>query len=189
MQIKDGEESTQSIKSIDEAEENEDMKVARLLQENENWKSLRQKKRQRPVNSFNKFYIKINEVEMTNDYPLPAYYESSIVETDEYIICDNGIDIHDPDQLPRSMLHNWSLYNSDSRLISLELLPMKPCADIDVTIFGSGIMTADDGSGFCLDAESSNSSTSSFGAQSAGGIPVYLSAINVSVIYIVGPSI
>lgn len=177
MQIKDGEESTQSIKSIDEAEENEDMKVARLLQENENWKSLRQKKRQRPVNSFNKFYIKINEVEMTNDYPLPAYYESSIVETDEYIICDNGIDIHDPDQLPRSMLHNWSLYNSDSRLISLELLPMKPCADIDVTIFGSGIMTADDGSGFCLDAESSNSSTSSSGAQSADGIPVYLSAI------------
>jgi DNA (cytosine-5)-methyltransferase 1 len=74
------------------------------------------------------------------------------------------------------MLHNWALYNSDSRLISLELLPMKPCSEIDVTIFGSGLMTADDGSGFHLDTEAGQSSSAS-GAQATDGIPIYLSAI------------
>lgn len=175
---KDGEELSESTKSTGEEEEDESTKLARLLHENENWKSLRQKKRQQPVNSFTKFYIKINEAELANDYPLPAFYESSTAETDEYIICDDSMDIDDPDHLPRSMLHNWALYNSDSRLISLELLPMRPCDDIDVAIFGSGIMTTDDGSGFCLDdAEASNSSTTSSGAPGADGIPVYLSAI------------
>ncbi|KAM7528630.1 hypothetical protein LguiB_032040 [Lonicera macranthoides] len=169
LRIGDGEKTNHSSK-----EEDEDMKLARVLQERENWQSLRQKKRQTPVSSSNKYYIKINEDEIANDYPLPAYYKSTVEETDEYIIFDSDIDTIDPDQLPRSMLHNWSLYNSDSRLISLELLPMKPCADIDVTIYGSGIMTEDDGSGFCLDSESGSNSS---GAQSVDGIPVYLSAI------------
>ncbi|CAK9171993.1 unnamed protein product [Ilex paraguariensis] len=160
-----------------EEDEDEDMKLASLLQEKENWQSLRHKKRQRSVTSSNKFYLKINEDEIANDYPFPAYYKTSIPETDEYIIFDNDMDAYDPDQLPRSKLHNWSLYNSDSRLISLELLPMKPCADIDVTIYGSGIMTADDGSGFCLDADSHLSSSSSSGSQDVDGIPMYLSAI------------
>lgn len=156
-------------------EEDEDMKLARVLQENENWQSLKSKKRQRPVNSSSKLYIQINEDEIANDYPLPAYYKSDIQETDEYIIFDD-FDTVDSDQLPRSMLHNWSLYNCDSRLISLELLPMKPCADIDVTVFGSGVMTADDGSGFCFDNESGGSS-GSIGQQNEDGIPIYLSAI------------
>ncbi|CAK9140440.1 unnamed protein product [Ilex paraguariensis] len=153
------------------------MKLASLLQEKENWQSWRHKKRQRSVTSSNKFYLKINEDEIANDCPFPAYYKTSIPETDEYIIFDNDMDAYNPVQLPRSMLHNWSLYNSDSRLISLELLPMKPCADIDVTIYGLGIMTADDGSGFCLDADSHLSSSSSSGAQDVDGIPTYLSAI------------
>nr|TKS11378.1 hypothetical protein D5086_0000073210 [Populus alba] len=36
---------------------------------------------------------------------------------------------------------------------------MKPCEDIDVTIFGSGLMTEDDGSGFCLDDDPDQSSS------------------------------
>nr|ASA49416.2 DNA cytosine-5-methyltransferase 1 [Vaccinium corymbosum] len=172
LTIRDGEQ----LESTTADEEDEDMKLARLLQEKENWQALRQKKRQRTVSSSNKYYIKINEDEIANDYPLPAYYKTSLQETDEYIIFDNDIDANYPGDLPRSMLHNWALYNSDSRLISLELLPMKPCADIDVTIFGSGIMTDDDGSGFCLDGES-NGSSSSAGPHDADGIPIYLSAI------------
>ncbi|KAM7482009.1 hypothetical protein LguiB_006592 [Lonicera macranthoides] len=160
------------------SEEDEDAKLARLLQEKENWLSLKQKKRQTPASSMNKFYVKINEDEIANDYPLPAYYKTMIQETDEYIIYDS--EVNDPNELPRNMLHNWSLYNSESRLISLELLPMKPCADIDVTIYGSGIMTADDGSGFCLDSESGASDSS--GAQNVDGIPIYLSAIKEWVI-------
>ncbi|XP_070669921.1 DNA (cytosine-5)-methyltransferase 1-like isoform X2 [Malus domestica] len=160
--------------SIVEAEENEDVKLARLLQEEEYWKSMKQKKRQGSAPGSSKYYIKINEDEIANDYPLPAYYKNSIEETDELIVFDNDYDILNVDDLPRSMLHNWCLYNSDSRLISLELLPMKPCADIDVTIFGSGAMTGDDGSGFFLDSDGSSSGP---GAKDADGMPIYLSAI------------
>ncbi|KAJ4950398.1 hypothetical protein NE237_027230 [Protea cynaroides] len=157
-------------------EEDDDAKLARLLQEEEYWKSMKSKKGQRPANTSNKFYIKINENEIANDYPLPAYYKTSAEEMDEYIVFDNDINVYDTDLLPRSMLHNWSLYNSDSRLISLELLPMKPCAEVDVPAFGSGVMTADDGSGFCLDGDPEQSSSSVSGAH-VDGIPIYLSAI------------
>ncbi|XP_057972013.1 DNA (cytosine-5)-methyltransferase 1-like [Malania oleifera] len=156
-------------------DENENVKLAKLLQEEEYWKSMKQRRNQRSTLKSSKFYIKINEDEIANDYPLPAYYKPCDYEMDEYVIFDSDISVCDTDQLPRSMLHNWSLYNSDSRLISLELLPMKPCADIDVTIFGSGVMTADDGSGFFLDSDPSAAAGS--GAQDVNGIPIYLSAI------------
>nr|XP_043622522.1 DNA (cytosine-5)-methyltransferase 1B-like isoform X2 [Erigeron canadensis] len=175
LKIGDGNKVKQSNGSVAVADEDEDMKLARVLQEHENWQSMRQKKRQRHAPSSSKLYIQINEDEIANDYPLPAYYKTTTEETDEYIIFDDFNEVG-YDQLPRSMLHNWSLYNCDSRLISLELLPMKPCVDIDVTVFGSGIMTADDGSGFCLDNETGSGSGSS-GAHNEDGIPIYLSAI------------
>lgn len=81
------------------------------------------------------------------------------------------------DDLPRSMLHNWALYNSDSRMISLELLPMKPCAEIDVSIYGSGVMTSDDGSGYQLDTDPNQSSSSGSETSEIDGIPIFLSAI------------
>ncbi|KAL8255048.1 hypothetical protein R6Q59_033269 [Mikania micrantha] len=179
LKIGDGEKVNQSNGSKPTADEDEDMKLARVLQENENWQSMRQKKRQRTATSSSKLYIQINEDEIANDYPLPAYYKTSVEETDEYILFDyfDEFDTIDPDDLPKSMLHNWSLYNCDSRLISLELLPMKPCEDIDVTVFGSGIMTTDDGSGFCFDDEPSSASGSSSVVQNEDGIPIYLSAI------------
>ncbi|KAA8531274.1 hypothetical protein F0562_005983 [Nyssa sinensis] len=154
----------------------EDVKLARLLQEEEYWHSMKQKKGQGSSSLSGKFYIKINEDEIANDYPLPAYYKAFDQETDEYIVFDSDNDVCYTDELPRSMLHNWSLYNSDLRLISLELLPMKPCAEIDVTIFGSGVMTADDGTGFCLDTDSSHSSSGSQ-TPDEDGIPIYLSAV------------
>ncbi|KAK1440400.1 hypothetical protein QVD17_06226 [Tagetes erecta] len=176
LKIGDGEKVNQS-KEILVADEDEDMKLARVLQENENWQSMKQNKRQRhATTSSSKLYIQINEDEIANDYPLPAYYKTGVEEADEYLLFADFIDTVDPDYLPKSMLHNWSLYNCDSRLISLELLPMKPCADIDVTVFGSGVMTTDDGSGFCFDNEPSSASGSS-AAQNEDGIPIYLSAI------------
>lgn len=172
------EEDKSQMNSTSVAEEDEDAKLARLLQEEEYWQSMKQKKNPRSASGSNKYYIKINEDEIANDYPLPAYYKTSLQETDEFIVFDNDYDLYDIEDLPRSMLHNWSLYNSDARLISLELLPMKPCSEIDVTIFGSGIMTADDGSGFHLeDTEAGQSSSNASGAQVTDGIPIYLSAI------------
>ncbi|XP_047333677.1 DNA (cytosine-5)-methyltransferase 1-like isoform X2 [Impatiens glandulifera] len=155
--------------------EGEDIKLARLLQEQEAWESMAQKKKPRTTALSKKYYIKINEDEIANDYPDPEYYKSSNQETDEYIIFDDTYGANYSDELPRSTLHNWAFYNSDSRLISLELLPMKPCADIDVAIFGSGTMSEDDGTGFCLDEETNQAS--SCGGINDEGIPLYLSAI------------
>uniref|UniRef100_A0A803KRA4 Uncharacterized protein n=1 Tax=Chenopodium quinoa TaxID=63459 RepID=A0A803KRA4_CHEQI len=56
------------------SEEDEDAKLARLLQEEEEWKSMNQRKGRRQAGS-NKYYIKINEDEIAIDYPLPAYYK------------------------------------------------------------------------------------------------------------------
>ncbi|CAL5329866.1 unnamed protein product [Camellia sinensis] len=181
LEIRDRHNLNQSHASSNADEEDENMKYARLLQEQENWQPPRQNKRRRVGTSPNNYYIKINEDEIANDYPLPAYYKNSVQETDEYLIFDGFNDANNPNELPRSMLHNWALYNSDSRLISLELLPMKPCADIDTTIYGSGSMTTDDGSGFCLDGESDKTS-SSVGSHDVDGIPIYLSAIKEWVI-------
>ncbi|WCJ21819.1 DNA (cytosine-5-)-methyltransferase family protein [Euphorbia peplus] len=170
--------TTQSNISSGVAEEDEDAKLARLLQEEEYWQSTKRQKKSRGSASSNRIYIKINEDEIANDYPLPAFYKHSDEETDEYIAIDSEEHMMvDPDDLPKRMLHNWSLYNSDSRLISLELLPMKPCEDIDVTIFGSGQMTDDDGSGFCLDNDPDQSSSGGSGAQDDLGLPIFLSAI------------
>ncbi|KAJ4715071.1 DNA (cytosine-5)-methyltransferase [Melia azedarach] len=158
-------------------EEDEDAKLARLLQEEEFWQSKKQKRTRGRASGSNKFYIKINEDEIANDYPLPAYHKHIKDETDEIVVFPDHVGMCDADDLPRSMLHNWSLYNSDSRLIPLELLPMKPCADIDVTIFGSGSMTHDDGSGFYVDTDSNQSSTATSGAEVSDGLPIYLSPI------------
>ncbi|PRQ32904.1 putative DNA (cytosine-5-)-methyltransferase [Rosa chinensis] len=167
--------------SMVEAEEDEDAKLARLLQEEECFKSMKQRKRQGATSTSSKFYIKINEDEIANDYPEPKYYDNSIEETDEFIVVDS-----EAGDLPTHVLDNWCLYNLDSRLISLELLPMTDCPDIDVTIFGSGVMCEDDGScGFNLDADSIQSSSSGSEApvaEDAYGIPIYLSAIKEWVI-------
>ena len=162
-------------KPKEEVEEDEDTKLAKLLQEEEDWKQM-QKENRLSSSSSNRYYIKINEDEIANDYPLPAYYRPSVQEADEYVFCENDDVAYHADDLPRRILDNWSLYNSDSRFVPLELLPMKSCADIDVTIYGSGYMRDDDGSGYCLDTAAGGSSNSS-AAQGAEGIPIFLSAI------------
>ncbi|XP_045807951.1 DNA (cytosine-5)-methyltransferase 1-like [Trifolium pratense] len=168
-------EKKNQMDSVDEKDK--DAKLARLLMEQENWNSLKPRKNPGLSTSSKKFYIKIDEDEIAKDYPVHAYYKTSLQEADEFIVFDNDYDVYEYDieDLPRSMLHNWALYNSDYRLISLELLPMKPCSE-DVTILGSGLVTADDGSGFHLDTEEGQSSSAS-GAQATHGIPIYLSAI------------
>ncbi|WOK98331.1 DNA (cytosine-5)-methyltransferase 1B-like [Canna indica] len=168
LKIKEGE-------TLD-ATEGEDEKLARILQEEENWKAMRQQRGRSTTNSQKNIYIKISEVEIANDYPLPAYYRPSNNEMDEYIFFESDMSMSYSD-LPRRILDNWALYNSDSRLISLELLPMKPCAEVDVTVFGSGQMREDDGSGYFLENELGMSSSSKSDHTDVEGIPTYLSAI------------
>ena len=81
--------------------------------------------RKEPAGKRPKVYIKINEAEnIATDYPLPAYYKAEEEETDEYIFFDDDNALLAPHEVPQRMLHDWTLYNSDSRLVSLELLPM-----------------------------------------------------------------
>ncbi|KAF2293983.1 hypothetical protein GH714_006069 [Hevea brasiliensis] len=102
------ESADQSTSTTCGTEEDEDMKLARLLQE-ENWLSMKQNNRQSSVPP-SKFYIKINENEIANDYPLHTYYKTSVEEIDEFLaICNDG-----SNELPENMLHNWTLYNSDA---------------------------------------------------------------------------
>ncbi|OEL19493.1 DNA (cytosine-5)-methyltransferase 1A, partial [Dichanthelium oligosanthes] len=157
--------------------EEEDEKLARLLQEEEEWKIMKQRG-QYGISKKN-VYIKISETEIANDYPLPAYYKSYSQEMDEYMF-DSDIGMFS-DDMPVRILNNWVLYNSDSRLIPLELIPMKSDAENDTVIFGSGLMR-DDGS-CCSTAESAHlSSSSSKPCQDDLGIPIYLSPIKEWVI-------
>jgi DNA (cytosine-5)-methyltransferase 1 len=158
------------------ASEDEDAKLARLVQEAEEWK-MAKKQRSKSGTSQKNVYIKISEAEIANDYPLPAYYKPYTTETDEHVIFDNevGMSVND---LPVNILNNWALYNSDSRLVSLELVPMKPGAENDIVIFGSGSMTEDDRSfRSTAEAEQLSSSSSSKSGQKDDGIPIYLSPI------------
>ncbi|XP_057863874.2 DNA (cytosine-5)-methyltransferase 1B [Cryptomeria japonica] len=149
----------------------EDEKLARLIQEENDWEAA---KPSRKSQGKKKFYVKINEDEIANDYPLPAFYKATEDEMDEYLFYDDSC-ILDPEDLPRRMLHDWSLYNSDSRLVPLELLPMLGGTETDTAVFGSGVMTEDDGSGYCLDADSGGGKNSN--DNEPHGIRIYLSAI------------
>ncbi|XP_052148425.1 DNA (cytosine-5)-methyltransferase 1A [Oryza glaberrima] len=153
--------------------EDEDAKLARLLQEEEEWKMMKQ--RGKRGTSQKNIYIKICETEIANDYPLPAYYKPYNQEMDEYIF-DSDIGMYS-DDVPVRILDNWALYNSDSRLISLELIPMKAGAENDIVVFGSGFMREDDGS-CCSTAELAQlHSSSSKSGREDPGVPIYLSPI------------
>ncbi|KAJ0260435.1 Bromo adjacent homology (BAH) domain-containing protein [Hirschfeldia incana] len=151
----------------------EDEKFARLIQDEEYMMSMqRPRKNNSSASASSKGYIMTTEDEIANDYPLPAHYKNSQVETDELLLFEDDYYEVDIDDLPRKMLHNWALYDIDSRLISLELLPMKPCDDIDVTIFGSGVMADDQGIWIDLDDP-----TTSLPSDENAGIPIFLSQV------------
>ncbi|XP_020872430.1 DNA (cytosine-5)-methyltransferase 3 [Arabidopsis lyrata subsp. lyrata] len=121
---------------MDDAED-EDVRYTKFIRDEEYRKSMdrARNKRSLTTSASNNFYTKINEDEIANDYPHPSYYKNTEKETDELVLFDPGYEV-DTRYLPWRTLHNWALYNSDSHFISLELLPMKPCDDIDVTVFG-----------------------------------------------------
>ncbi|ESQ46215.1 hypothetical protein EUTSA_v10000011mg [Eutrema salsugineum] len=151
----------------------EDRKYAKLLQDEEYRKSIKRARRNSSsvTASTSVHYIKTTEDEIASDYPFPSYYKNYREEIDELLLFD-GYEIDDEEDLPRMMLNNWALYNSDSRFISLELLPMKNCDDIDVTVFGSGLVTEDNKEWNAL--KNSDASTKS---QVNDGMPIFLSQI------------
>ncbi|KAF2608357.1 hypothetical protein F2Q68_00046616 [Brassica cretica] len=86
--------------------------------------------------------VKMNEDEITTDYPLPSYYKYYQQETNEFV---RTIKTNSATSI---ILGQQTRYKDSYISIKrLELLPMmRPCLDTDVTIFGSGLLAKDDGS-------------------------------------------
>ncbi|KAJ4967209.1 hypothetical protein NE237_019058 [Protea cynaroides] len=148
----------ESISDSSVDEEDVDARLARWFQKVDFWGLKKEQHSSATVS-----YGKVHEDEIANEYPLPAYYSHGR-EMDEFILFGINANLSGYDNLPRVKLHNWSIYNCESRLISLELLPMKSHSNIiNGKIFASGSLTFDDGS------------TSI--ANNVDGIPIYLSPI------------
>ena len=103
-------------------------------------------------------YVKVNEEEIADDYPLPQQYIKEEEEMDEFILYDEEMENLCPEDLPKRILTDYSIYNGDGFLSSLELLPMWSGIDPDVELYASGLIiegTSDcqigaDASGSCL---------------------------------------
>lgn len=86
-------------------------------------------------------------------------------------------------------LEDWTLYNGEMRLVPLELLPMLPNVVEDITIFGSGVVSSDDGGGYVIEDNDVEIVDSTGGivmkknsdpvikSENCGGLRIYLSAI------------
>ena len=96
-----------------------------------------------PKNS--QVYIKVSEAEIADDYPPPSPYVKEEEETDELILAEEEMMNADPEFLPRRLLTDFAIYNTDGLLATLELLPMSSGVDADIDLYASGVVVEDDG--------------------------------------------
>ena len=89
-------------------------------------------------------YIKVNEEEIAGDYPLPALYVKDEEELDEFLLYDEELEQLAPEDMPRRILTDYSIYNADGFLASLELLPMWSGIDPDVELYASGVVVEEE---------------------------------------------
>lgn len=66
-------------------------------------------------------------------------------EIDELVLADDDMFDMAPEDLPRRVLSDFAVYNSEGFCASLELLPMWSGVDPDVDLYASGNVLADDG--------------------------------------------
>eukprot|EP00963_Diacronema_lutheri_P012368 scaffold1724_cov341-Pavlova_lutheri.AAC.44 len=103
-------------------------------------------------------YIKIDESEIADDYPAPQQYIKEQEEMDELLFFDEEMMDIDPEYLPKRVLSDFSVYNCEGLLSTLELLPMWGGVDPDVELFASGVVLDDDGEWTGIQAEGGSSS-------------------------------
>lgn len=60
-------------------------------------------------------YIKISEEEIADDYPEPTQYDKVEEETDELLLAEEDLWDADPEDLPRRLLSDFSVYNAEAR--------------------------------------------------------------------------
>ena len=92
-------------------------------------------------------YVQVSREEIADDYPAPAAYVKEEDELDELLMADEEdlSGLTDPEALPRRLLTDFSVYDAEGWLSSLELLPMWRGVDPSVELFASGIVVDDDG--------------------------------------------
>jgi DNA (cytosine-5)-methyltransferase 1 len=64
-------------------------------------------------------YVRISEQEIADDYPLPAQYEKEEEEADELLLWDEEGAWMDPEDLPKQLLDDFSIYNAEVGSASL----------------------------------------------------------------------
>eukprot|EP00884_Botryococcus_braunii_P022842 jgi/Botrbrau1/9241/Bobra.180_1s0003.1 len=111
-------------------------------------------------------YIKISESEIADDYPMPAQYVKEEEEADELMLMDEDLFDAPPEDLPRCTLTDFSIYNAEGFLASLELLPMWSGVEPDLELYASGCMLEDDGE--WAGAQSLTEPSEAAGSSSAG---------------------
>ncbi len=124
-------------------------------------------------------YIKVHEEEIAGDYPLPTQYVKYEEELDEFLLYDEGLEHLAPEDMPKRILTDYSIYNAEGFLASLELLPMWSGIDPDVELYASGVVVEDE-TGNAQVAASDGSSTArsnTDGANSSNGTRMSLSQI------------
>ncbi|KAI8108585.1 hypothetical protein M9434_006610 [Picochlorum sp. BPE23] len=121
-------------------------------------------------------YIKVNEEEIAGDYPLPMQYVKEEEELDEFILYDEELEMLSPEEYPKRVLTQYSIYNADGFLSSLELLPMWSGVDPDVALYASGIVV-EDSSGDCQVAAMEGGGSSGAGGDKQRGMRMSLSQI------------
>lgn len=132
-------------------------------------------------------YIKVSDAEIADYYPAPLPYNKEEDEADELLLMDEDMIDVDPEFLPRRMLTDFSIYNGDGLMASLELLPMWSGVDPDVEFYASGVVVDDDGDfsgGQSLDAVDDGGGAGGSGSGAGGvsaaepaGMRLYLSQI------------
>ncbi|KDD71660.1 hypothetical protein H632_c4607p0, partial [Helicosporidium sp. ATCC 50920] len=93
-------------------------------------------------------YVKVSESEIAEDYPPPRAYDKEEEEVDELVLADEACFEAHADDLPRRVLADFSIYNAEGLLASLELLPMLPGVDSDAALFASGLVCDESGDFF-----------------------------------------
>ncbi|GAA0154402.1 DNA methyltransferase [Lithospermum erythrorhizon] len=114
--------------------------IARLMGELETWKLFKSNKGQRSVTAYDISFMNSDELQIEKEFLVPTYFNTGLEKTDESTIF-GAQSSEDTDELPQRILHDWSLYTSGSRFISLELLPMRNYGERNVKVYGLGIMT------------------------------------------------
>lgn len=89
-------------------------------------------------------YIKVNEEEIAGDYPLPTLYIKDEEELDEFLLYDEELETLIPEDMPKRILTDYSIYNTEGFMTSLELLPMWSGVDPDVELYASGLVVEDE---------------------------------------------